>query len=357
MSNPSARVSAGVPTGGQFARNSQAVSDPELDDYGCEPGCDHEAEMEQAHQALLHAESISAELSAKIGMPVQVSKPETDHYVPGRFNATVEAGDVATTVAFDLGEDTTADAVTELAPKFTSDPVFRRNKKAADKPARDAPAPVFTEPTADINAFDPAARAALIASLQPKQASHDGQYSSFVGAKYDGYQPAAVIAKKVRADLKAAQASRALPDGVTYTVHSDSYAGGQAIRITAMGLPNSAMTREDQWSIGPRRTTEIAELDRTLMAIGQAYDRSQSGMDMHNGTYYCQTTFEDEHSRMYRQFEKAEKPIQTAWQREGAGTPNWPNTARGVELATQRQELIAAQAAYRAAHPQRGYGH
>lgn len=262
MSNPNAaRVNAGVPTGGQFARNS-------------------------------HAEAADLELSSEPG-------PSG----PG---------------------DASAGAV--------------------EKPS------VFTEPTADINAFDPDARAALIVSLRPKEVHRDAHYSTVVGAKYVGFQSAADVAKQVRADLKAAQASRALPDGVTYAVRSESFAGGQAIRITAMGLPDSALTQPDTGGMSrPRRTAESAELDRTLQAIGRAYDRSQSGTDLHNPTYFCTTTLESEHSREYREFEKAQRSIHNAWRKEISGTPDF------AALAARQAELTATRAAHRAAHPRRGY--
>ncbi len=220
-------------------------------------------------------------------------------------------------------------------------------KDASAVPARQpkAPQPIFTEPAADITAFDPAARAALISSLQPKAFHHDGEYSTVVGAKYADFQSAADVAKQVRADLKAAQASRALPDGVTYTVRSDSFAGGQAIRITAMGLPDSALSEPDTGGMTlPHRTAESAELDQTLMAIGQAYDRRQSGMDLHNPTYFCSTTLESEHSREYREFEKAERAIQVA-----------SSTSNFADLAARHGELIAARATYKAAHPRGSY--
>lgn len=262
MSNPnSARVNAGVPTGGQFARNS-------------------------------HAEAADLELSSEPGP----SRP----------------GDVS------------ADA--------------------AEQPS------AFTEPAADINAFDPDARAALIASLQPKTVHDDGQYRTVVGAKYASYQSATDVAKQIRADLKAAQASRALPDGVTYAVRSDSFAGGQAIRITAMGLPDSALTQPDTGGMSlPRRTTESVELDQTLQAIGRAYDRSQSGTDLHNPTYFCTTTLETEHSREYREFEKEQRSIHNNWRKEISGTPDF------AALADRQAELTATRAAHRAAHPRRGY--
>lgn len=351
MTSAKARIAQGVPTGGQFARSAQAASDLELtgpsadldEDYGCEPGCDHEAKMENAHQATLFAESLSSDLSAKLGMPVQITKPEPDAYVHGRFNAAVESGDVWTPVEFEIGETERTELVAELAAKFTEDPVFRKNQKAAakgaSKPATPDKAPLFTEPAADINAFDPAARAALIASLQPKQLDRSGGYTTVVGAKYAGHQSAADVAKQVRADLKAAQAAMALPDGVTYAVRSDSFAGGQAIRITAMGLPDSALSEPDTGGMSmPHRTAESAELDQTLMAIGQAYDRAQSGTDLHNPTYFCSTTLESEHSREYREFEKAQRSISSA-----------SRASNFADLAARHGELTAARDAYTAA--------
>lgn len=347
------RIAGGIPDGGQFAPNDHAESGVELDD-------DSTAEADLAAYTMVR--ELGLALSAKLGTRAEISWPTSDYWVPGRFSVTVGAGDVWTPAEFDVGETTVEDLVAELAPKFTDDPVFRKNLKAVrsvrllkDRPAKEKP-PVFTPATADIDAFDPAARAALLASLTPNSIGDDGGYTTVVGAKYIGFQPAAAIAKQVRTDLKAAQAFGALPAGVTYMVHSDSFAGGQAVRITAMGCPDSALTRPDEGGTQiPRRTAESAELDRTLMAIGGAYDRSQSGLDMHSPTYFLTVTLETEHSREYREFDKAQKPIQAVWQRHGAGTPNFPNTVRGSSINTEYSELLAARRVFRAAHPHLGY--
>lgn len=354
------RISGGVPDGGRFARNGQADSGLELDFEPDGMELDDCAEADAAAYAM--TEKLGAEMSAKLGMPTKVSTPTSDNWVPGRFEVTVEAGDVWASAEFDVDETTVEGLVAELAPKFTEDPVFRKNLKAAVpvtstpvKPAKDKP-PAFTPATADISAFDPAARAALIASLAPKSVGDEGGYTTIVGSKYIGFQPAAVVSKQIRTDLKAAQASGALPAGVTYKVNSDSFAGGQAVRITAMGLPDSALVEPNDGGVqSPRRTTESAELDRTLMAIGGAYDRAQSGLDMHSPTYFLTVTLESEHSREYREFDKAQKPIQAAWQRYGPGAPDFPNTVRGSGLNTEYLKLLAAREAFQAEHPHVGY--
>jgi hypothetical protein len=60
-----------------------------------------------------------------------------------------------------------------------------------------------------------------------------------LGAKYTGWQPAAQIAKLIRADIKQAINAGILPGTArNYRVRSDSYAGGQSIEVLAVGLPD-----------------------------------------------------------------------------------------------------------------------
>jgi antirestriction protein len=65
-------------------------------------------------------------------------------------------------------------------------------------------------------------------------------YERSYGDKYNhgGWESAADIAKKMRADIKAAIASGELPGkAANYSVRSRSYSGGQAIDIEARDLP------------------------------------------------------------------------------------------------------------------------
>lgn len=66
-------------------------------------------------------------------------------------------------------------------------------------------------------------------------------YERNYGAKYDqpgtGYQPATVIARHIRADIKAAIKAGSLPGTATnYRVRCKSYSGGQSIDVRATGL-------------------------------------------------------------------------------------------------------------------------
>lgn len=57
------------------------------------------------------------------------------------------------------------------------------------------------------------------------------------GPKYDGWHPAAEIARRIRADVKAAIAAGDLPGTPrNYSVRSETYSMGQAVRLKVVGL-------------------------------------------------------------------------------------------------------------------------
>jgi len=56
-----------------------------------------------------------------------------------------------------------------------------------------------------------------------------------IGHKYEGWQDAAVIAKKVRADFKAAQKAGEFPADIKVSVRCHKYSGGQSVKATLSG--------------------------------------------------------------------------------------------------------------------------
>lgn len=70
-------------------------------------------------------------------------------------------------------------------------------------------------------------------------------YERSYGAKYDGDLTGVEIAKRVRADIKAATKAGLIPAGV-YSVRYDSYSMGQSIDVTIMHLPGVAVIHPDR---------------------------------------------------------------------------------------------------------------
>ncbi len=115
--------------------------------------------------------------------------------------------------------------------------------------------------------------------------SNDTGYGGnlFVGVRYE-WRPASEIAKLIRADIKAAVANGALPgkeEGFTYGARSDSFAGGQAVRIWVNGPEGWAKQEapfplyNDPWG-GRTWSAEAHAIGYLLYVIGTAYIRDDS---------------------------------------------------------------------------------
>lgn len=130
----------------------------------------------------------------------------------------------------------------------------------------------------------------------------------FYGSKYDGFKPAAEVAKKVRADFKAAQAAGEIPATIKFSVVSESFAGGQAVRVEIQGRPEAEVWYEEIVQYAGferperRMTPEAKEVMRKVEAIANAYnrDRSDSQVDYFDVMYYCTVSYESDWSRKYR---------------------------------------------------------
>jgi len=95
------------------------------------------------------------------------------------------------------------------------------------------PGEASTAPTGSMAGVDPAARAALLDETAPTVTDPEGRYPVVTGPKYDRgpRRTSAEVARLLCEDLKAAQQSRALPPTAVFSVRSESFAGGQAVRV------------------------------------------------------------------------------------------------------------------------------
>lgn len=136
----------------------------------------------------------------------------------------------------------------------------------------------------------------------------DDIYAPTVGSKYTGYRPSSEIAKNVRADLKEAQAKGYLPKHLTFSVTSDTYSGGQAVRVEIRGV-----TDDQQFSgenLGGRfgdLTPEVVELRKRVDGIASAYNSQciRGEIDYFQSMYYANISVESNHGRQWREKEAA----------------------------------------------------
>ena len=136
-------------------------------------------------------------------------------------------------------------------------------------------------------------------------------YTTAVGGKYTGWRDVASIAKDVRTDLKAAQAAGYLPDEVSFSVVTDKYSGGQALRVSVRGLSDDDIYEDDltSWSSGRRYSPTALEIRDRVGAIAGAYDSSTTDIqtDYFNVMYYSNVELEDEDRAQWRERQAAER--------------------------------------------------
>lgn len=172
------------------------------------------------------------------------------------------------------------------------------------------------------------------------------RYERTYGHKYDEpakrgmgqYASAADIAKLIREDIKRDIADGMLPKGPQYSVTSESFSGGQAIRITVKGWadawqvcdgtePGTSYGCRNPWCKGRNDpayahaaeehmvlTVEAKAVEMTLKRIHGAYnhDGSDSQTDYFDVNYYGQVEFEDARSAAFWAEEKAKKAARRA---------------------------------------------
>ncbi|MBG6179974.1 hypothetical protein IWX62_001166 [Arthrobacter sp. CAN_A1] len=124
-----------------------------------------------------------------------------------------------------------------------------------------------------------------------------GQGTLTTGSKYNGWCPITEIAKDTRSDFKAAQKVGYLPATASFSVRSDKFAGGQALRVGIKGVPRAdRMTPEGEDRYGDYEEREEAkELKRRDEEIATAWNRSDidSQSDYINSNYYTSVQYED----------------------------------------------------------------
>jgi len=179
----------------------------------------------------------------------------------------------------------------------------------------------FTGPTGALTEFDPAARAALMDETAPTVIDPEGRYPVVVGPRYDParWRSSAEVARLLRADLRAAQAGGALPPSAVFSVRSDSFAGGQSVRVEIRNLPDREIL--DDHPDFPRRLSPAArELERVVRRVVNAYNRDRSGSqsDVFDVHYYGHVSIETETDRVTRQLLAAEEKIRAAARRTAA---------------------------------------
>lgn len=138
-----------------------------------------------------------------------------------------------------------------------------------------------------------------------------------VGAKYDGPRDTAQISKDIRKDLAAAQAANYLPASLGFSVKTDKFAGGSAIRVVVQGVADEDRTMGstdlDRW--GERDTLpEFKELGKRVEAITDAYNRQDvnSFRDYCNVSYYSSVEIESDRGLAYREAEAAARKVKAA---------------------------------------------
>ena len=111
--------------------------------------------------------------------------------------------------------------------------------------------------------------------------------SGFKGPKYQGYRKVTVVAQDVRRDLKDAVANGELPQGLKFSVKSDSR-GTNAVRVRVSGSPK---TRDDYG----RLTGEAKAVYDKVDSIVNAYNRDNSDImtDYFDVDYYGTVQLDD----------------------------------------------------------------
>lgn len=137
-----------------------------------------------------------------------------------------------------------------------------------------------------------------------------GNGSLTTGGMYTGWRDATNIAVDIRKELKAATAGNYLPKGLTYSVTTEKYSGGQSIRVQVRGITDADRQGEemDRWG-DPKDRPEAELLAARVKEITNAYNRSDidGQSDYFNTIYYGQVDIESDRWREFREEEAAER--------------------------------------------------
>lgn len=140
-------------------------------------------------------------------------------------------------------------------------------------------------------------------------------YERSYGSKYDGSLSTTEIAKRIRADIKAAVAAGELPGKpVSYSVRSAYFSGGSSIDVTIRDLPDAFVPEGERDRIERKSwlTREAFRVLSVVEAIHWAYNHngSESQVDYFDVNYYGHVEIESESSRDFRlrEAERAKLP-------------------------------------------------
>lgn len=134
------------------------------------------------------------------------------------------------------------------------------------------------------------------------------QYNDFRGSKYDGSLDTAEIAKRFRADVKAAEKAGELPKGLKLSVRISRYSGGSSINVDVKDAAGLAIMNPKRvaWDIeNPHRFCDMpsdvsalhteagrALLQKLELMLGAYnFDKSDSQTDYFHVNFYSTVRF------------------------------------------------------------------
>lgn len=186
---------------------------------------------------------------------------------------------------------------------------------AKQSQARDGnwyPADPYGDEAAALRLRVNATRLAVAGVIAPAQEG-DGPYGpAFVGglvasetSEY-GWIDATKVSQKTRAGIKTAVQWGALPAEYTYRVGTEKYAGGQSVRVTVEGMPDSRHHVERQEGFPRGSSAHAREVSKVIELIGNQWntDRSDTMQDYFDVTYYLNVSIDDEQVTEWRRLQR-----------------------------------------------------
>lgn len=151
---------------------------------------------------------------------------------------------------------------------------------------------------------------------QGVQYTDDGStlYSGYEGDLREPRRDITDVAKAVRSDLKDATAGGYLPEGLTYSVTTDRFANGQALRVAVSGMPLEQMYAADTAHHGLGWSAHAGEVQRRVESVLSQYNRdtTNSQVDWFHNDFYQHADLRDETSTRRDSVEKARHAVDRA---------------------------------------------
>lgn len=124
-----------------------------------------------------------------------------------------------------------------------------------------------------------------------------------VGSKFQRGMDTAEVAKRLRADIKAAQRAGSIPAGVKVSVRTSRFSMGSSVSLTVTACPFMVQTREflrhhatepHRFYEGQRQTEAARALLAQLQEMGSEYrrDDSDTSTDYFNCNFYLHVDFD-----------------------------------------------------------------